>query len=139
MVSYLSWMPADLSDEDKDELAAQYPGDPHRAAAAAWELYAGGLTDEEGDGAVSVSTGSQSITFASPRGARYEAMARASWHRARSKPLSVPVGPTHEWGVTDEEDTGVIETFDSPPIPEIGASQFTVWTEDGPAVVGPEG
>lgn len=90
-----AWMPPSLSDEDKQGFADAYPDDPHRAAAAAWESYAASLPVVPGEGATSVSTGAQSVSYGPLGGGEYgQAMARADWHRSRARVYSATIGPT---------------------------------------------
>lgn len=97
-----------MDDGEKAEHDAAHPGDPHGAAAAAWESWGAQLAGAEASsagaapaaGVVSVSTGAQSVTYAEARTARGAALEQAAWHRARAGVLSVEVGP--EYGVATE-------------------------------------
>ena len=95
------WMPSGMDDGEKAEHDAAFPGDPHGAAAAAWESWAAYLAGVEASsetatptgGVRSVSTGAQSVTFDGPVTAIARAREQAAWHRARSNAESAPVGP----------------------------------------------
>lgn len=99
------WMPTGMDDGEKAEHDENHPGDPHGAAADAWESWAAQLTAAEATGVAedvtqtvsSVSTGAQSVTYSSGQSVTPSSQARvqAAWHRARSKAESVPVGPQH--------------------------------------------
>ena len=85
------WMPSGMDDGEKAEHDANHPGDPHGAAADAWESWTAQLTAAEATGAAgdvtqtvaSVSTGAQSVSYAgqsiSPAS---QARTQAAWHRA---------------------------------------------------------
>lgn len=113
-------MPPDLTDADKDAWAAAHPGDPHRAAAEAWDAWAGTLAATPR--ASRVNTGDQDVTYEGG-GSEFDAASqRADWHRARSKAQSV--GLTTRPGVAmregwnpgrDPEDEGTIPTAVLPP------------------------
>ena len=96
------WMPASMDAAQKKAYADQYPYDPHRAAAEAWEWYAAVL--EPDPGIVHASTGQQSVTYAQAKSAFTQAEKRAAWHRARSKPLSVPAYAPAADLLTDGDD-----------------------------------
>lgn len=132
MPDWTGWMPADMPQDEKDHWAQAYPDDPHGAAAAAWESWAATLQDDEAGmanaGVRSVSTGAQSVTYDGPRTASGQAAQRARWHRARSRPYSVDVGPT--FGVylpgRYPGDYGTIPTYISPPMPPTEAQQVNL-------------
>ena len=120
-----AWMPEGMSLADKETLATAHPDDPHLAAALAWEAWAA-TRHSTGDGgsmgAQSVSTGAQSVAFGDGYGSgeQGEALRRAAWHRARSKPRSVDLGPLYAaekhqgwFDDTADWDTGTIETYDA--------------------------
>ena len=100
------WMPTGMDDREKAEHDAAHPGDPHGAAAAAWESWGAYLAGLEASsetatpptGVVSVSTGAQSVTFAGVVTATTRAQQQAAWHRARSVAESVAVGPSFATG-----------------------------------------
>lgn len=104
------WMPSGMDDGEKSEHDANHPGDPHGAAADAWESWAAQLTGAEATGVAadvaqevaSVSTGAQSVSYANGRSTSPSSQARvqAAWHRARSKAESQPVGPEF-YGVSE--------------------------------------
>lgn len=104
------WMPSGMDAEEKTEHDTAHPGDPHGAAAAAWESWAAQLNAAEATGVAgdvtqtvaSVSTGAQSVSYAQGQSVTPSSQARtqAAWHRARSKAESVPVGPQH-YGVSE--------------------------------------
>lgn len=83
------WMPKDMPDATKAAYAQAHPGDPHRAAAEAWEAWAAQI--EPDPGIISASTGTQSVTYKEARSAFTQAESRARWHRVRSRPYSVAV------------------------------------------------
>lgn len=95
------WMPNGMDDGEKADHDAAHPGDPHGAAAAAWESWAAqlGAAATDGPEVVSVSTGAQSVTYARG-GTSGQALTRAAWHRARAKAEAVALGP--QYGVTTE-------------------------------------
>ena len=108
-------MPSQLDNAVKDELAALYPDDPHRAAAEAWEQYAA-MLDAEPELA-SVSTGQQSVSYAVGSSSYSAAMKRATFHRSRARARSVQVAPERDVviptdDVTDLDDrlpdTGIV-------------------------------
>lgn len=120
-----AWMPPSLSPEEKDAFAAAHPGDPHAAAAAAWEAHAATLAAEPA--VAGVSTGAQSITYAKGTSPFADAQARADWHRARSRPYTVAVGGAYGKGIADDPDMfdgGVIETV--PSLPMVGPATAAV-------------
>jgi glutathione S-transferase len=82
------WMPKAMPDNEKSTYAALWPHDPHRAAAEAWEAWAAQIEPEPG--VIHASTGQQSVTYAEARSAFKQAESRARWHRARTRPYSVP-------------------------------------------------
>lgn len=89
--------------EDKTAHDEAHPDDPHAAAAAAWEDWASRLeaaAASSAEAAVdqvvqSVSTGAQSVTFATAKTTTQTALDRATWHRARARVFTVQVGPEH--------------------------------------------
>lgn len=97
------WMPKGMDDGEKQEHADAHVGDPHAAAADAWESWAAQLAGAEATGVAtdvtqevaSVSTGAQSVSYANGRSTSPSSQARvqAAWHRARSVAESVPAGP----------------------------------------------
>ena len=54
------WMPPDMPDAQKDEIAARHPNDPEAAAAEAWIIWANEMPVDQ---AIQVTTGSQSVTY----------------------------------------------------------------------------
>lgn len=110
------WMPSGMDDGEKAEHDEAHPGDPHGAAAAAWESWAAQLAGTEAtgqaptSGVLSVSTGAQSVTYAEARTAGGAALQQAAWHRARSAAGSVVLGPIYEVNteVGYRQDTGVM-------------------------------
>lgn len=110
------WFPAGMDPADVTALLEAYPGDPHAAAADAWEDYAASLAPEAE--ATSVSTGAQSVTYSGRSSAAGVALDRADWHRRRANVKSVKVGPEQEFSDTfyGNEDVGTIQTVWSPPI-----------------------
>jgi len=136
MADTAAWFPAGLSQPEIDVYLAEYPDDPHRAAAAAWYDNAA-AQDLVVEGAVqSVSTGAQSVTYAGGQTLHDAATARGDWHLGRAKVRSVLVGPMvgrlkygevaeeveemDMLGGTDEDgeliDAGTIETAFFPPV-----------------------
>lgn len=124
VLSAQAWMPDGMLQADKDALAAAHPDDPHLAAALAWEAWAAAgagvpAGQQQGSlGATSVSTGAQSVSYADGYGPGPvgEALRRGAWHRSRAKARSVDLAPLYERtsGVLpDDEDRGVIETYDA--------------------------
>lgn len=125
-----------MDDGEKAEHDAAHPGDPHGAAAAAWESWGAQLAGAEASsagatptaGVVSVSTGAQSVTYAEARTARGAALEQAAWHRARAGVLSVELGP--EYGVATEatyrQDTGLAPG--DPLVPTNDESNDALWT-----------
>ena len=112
----LRWMPQDMPLGDRLDYLAAYPGNPHGAAAAAWEDHAATLQDGDGGtiglaGVVSVSTGAQSVSYGADgagSGPRGDALRRASWHRKRARLRAVTQTPGDtEWfpptGVDEDE------------------------------------
>ena len=92
----LDWLPPDMDPVDGQALLDSYPGDPHRAAAEAWEGHAAALEVGAGDNLASVSTGSQTASYGPyGSGARGAALQRAAWHRARSRAQTTNLGPTY--------------------------------------------
>lgn len=81
------WMPKDMDDATKQAYADTYPGDPHRAAAQAWEAWAAQIDPDPG--IMSASTGSQNVTYKDALSKFTQAESRARWHRVRAKPLNV--------------------------------------------------
>lgn len=81
------WMPADMGPVVKDTYAALFPTDPHLAAAHAWDTWAQTLLSADGGTTLvsSVSTGSQSISYATPVSAHSAALDVMHWHLARSR------------------------------------------------------
>lgn len=116
-MDFTTWMPPDLSPEEKAHWAEQYPDDPHAAAAAAWESYAATLPATAG--VDSVSTGAQSVKYARASSPAADAAARAAMHRARSKVGSVPVAPVvrYAYPLGLDAEPAVIVTYESPPMP----------------------
>ena len=116
-----SWMPAGMPTGDKDDIAAAYPGDPHAAAAVAWEVWAATVQDDGTVGVQSVTTGAQTVTYAGSSGSGVvgDALRRAAWHRSRARVRSVEVGPTSDVEARHGrgEDWGTIPTFDAGTIP----------------------
>lgn len=104
-VDPLLWMPPGFDPQDAADLLALYPGDPHTAAAEAWEGYAATLQPDPMDGARSVSTGAQSVTYRDGGGPRGAALERARWHRSKARVRSVSVGPGYS--VSEGETPGV--------------------------------
>jgi hypothetical protein len=94
-----AWMPTDMLDSDKQYFITLHPEDPHAAAASAWEAWAATLESEAL--VASVSTGAQSISYAKGYSASQSALERASWHRARTKVVSVALGPQYEYRLED--------------------------------------
>lgn len=102
------WMPSGMGAEEKADHDTAHPGDPHGAAAAAWESWAAYLAGLEASsetagpdvGVRSVSTGAQSVTFDGAVTMRARAQEQAAWHRARSVAESVPAGPQF-YGVSE--------------------------------------
>ena len=89
------WMPELMDSEEKDEWAAAYPDDAHRAAGAAWESWAAQLKATGEDvGVTSVSTGAQSISYATGTSAVQRALDVAAWHYARS-PAGAVLSPDY--------------------------------------------
>lgn len=83
-----SWMPPEMSPEDKALYVQEHPGDPHGAAAAAWDDWAGRLAVQPT--IISASTGAQSASYGDGGSSPFkDAQARASWHRSRAKVKSV--------------------------------------------------
>ena len=122
------WMPPDMPSEDQDAYADLFPEDPHRAAAEAWGAWAATLTATPA--VSSVSTGDQTVQYASGASSYDAAMQRANWHASRAKVLSVPLASRPgiavrdvydvpgEYGLCrDPLDYGTINTFISPTIP----------------------
>lgn len=90
-----AWMPKDMLDADKDYFTTLHPTDPHAAAAAAWEAWAATL---DADPTVEkVQTGAQAVWYGKGGSASAAAWDRASFHRARAKVVSVPVGPQYRY------------------------------------------
>jgi hypothetical protein len=142
MAAPQDWMPADLPQEVKDEIAAEHPYDNHGAAAEAWEYYAAtlelGASGASGSGGViaggevqSVSTGSQTITYTTSQSASSgtgmnpsTAFARANWHRSRARGQNLNVAVGYRWGW--DKDPRFVHTYDSPPMPETGRAQINL-------------
>jgi hypothetical protein len=138
------WMPSDLPQEVKDEIAAKHPMDNHGAAAEAWEYYAATLelgdsgSSGSGGGVIaggeiqSVTTGSQTITYTTSQayGSSSSGMnpstafARANWHRARARGHNVNVAVGYRWGW--DADPMYVWTYDSPSMPETGMAQINL-------------
>jgi hypothetical protein len=121
-----AWLPPDQPEAERAYWLAAFPGDPHGAAAAAWESWAATLaaTEPAGGGEVqSVQTGAQSVTYANPRSPAGKASERAAWHWARAKVKSVPVGPGYAWRNRREIDE---DTYPSPPIAPTGPAQINL-------------
>lgn len=114
-----TWMPPGMDQTAKDYWAAQYPDDPHMAAAAAWESWAASNPEDiasgTGAGVRTVSTGAQSVTYDGPRTVFAQSMERARWHRARARVYSTEVGPQFAREAVAPERDEV--TYDSPPMP----------------------
>ena len=111
-----AWMPKDMLDADKDYFLTEHPNDPHMAAAVAWEAWGAHLADEP---IVSgVHTGAQAISYAKGYAAAQSAMERASWHRSRSKVMSVVAGPKYEFTLSEWQGE------------EIKTVQMTPWWEE---------
>jgi hypothetical protein len=92
-----AWFPPTWEQADIDAALEAYPGDPHRAAADAWDDYAAGLdTAASSAEVVSVSTGAQSVTYASGSSPFSVATDRADWHRRRANARSVKMGSRYE-------------------------------------------
>lgn len=90
MPDFLSWMPPDMPVEEKEAWARAHPGDPHAAAAAAWDSQAATLAAIPA--VTSAGTGRQSVVYAAGGSSAFQqAQDRANWHRARSKPRSIHV------------------------------------------------
>lgn len=113
-----NWMPPGMDPAEKDQFAADYR-DPHMAAAKAWESWAASLAAEPS--VQSVSTGAQAITYRAGSSPFDVAMERANWHRARTKVASAQVGPKFAFGWVEDE--RMIATYESAPLPLIGAAQ----------------
>ncbi len=102
------WMPSEMDSEEKDAWVEAFPDDPHQAVGAAWESWATQLMSSgEEVGVTSVSTGAQSISYASPTSQSLRAMEVARWHYARSGkgavrspdyPASVSAAPDVSFG-----------------------------------------
>lgn len=132
MADVNAWFPPGMEQEDIDALLAAYPGDPHRAAADAWDDYAAGLDATVASAEVTaVSTGAQSISYAAGSSPFSVAQGRADWHRQRANVRSVKMGSKYRLleyadvrdevadlllSDQDEEDAGTIVTADYPPI-----------------------
>lgn len=97
------WMPPGMDRAEQEVWAAAAPGDPHLAAALAWESWAAQAADAPGDGVVSVSTGSQTVSYGGPRSEQGRAAERARWHRARAKIYSAPMLPAETPARADDE------------------------------------
>ena len=119
-----AWMPPDMSQGDKDKFASDY-SDSHYAAAMAWESWAAGLPAESG--VKEIRTGAQSVVYDGKASAFDAAMERARWHRARASVVSVDVGPTFAYGF-DEDFLREEVTYESPPMPYLGAAQIQLPT-----------
>lgn len=90
------WMPSGMPLAEKDAYTDANPGDPHRAAAEAWEDWAAQMVPSALDAATSVQTGSQSVAYKNGGASAFDqAQNRAKWHRARMKPGDVRVAPRH--------------------------------------------
>lgn len=87
-----AWMPKDMLDADKDFFIENNPGDPHAAAAEAWEAWAASLDGSNDSPVTHVATGAQSITYASGASPTRNAQARAVYHRARARAKSFELG-----------------------------------------------
>lgn len=82
-----TWMPSDMTEEEKQAWADAYPLSPHEAAARAWEAWADSLAasvDIEATGVTSATTGAQSVTYAEASGVIADARRKASYHWART-------------------------------------------------------
>ena len=122
----VAWMPPGMDPADKQAFEDAYPGDPHMAAAAAWESWAAVLTAEPV--VANVSTGAQSISYKVGGNDFEVAMERARWHRTRARASSVEVGGSYAYGW----EYGVLEgdqaTYYSAPIPPTGSMQINLPT-----------
>lgn len=87
LVDPIPWMPPDMPEERKQAWRDAYREDPHRAAAQAWEEWAGTLATDPV--IQSASTGQQSVTYRDGKSAFTQAEKRAAWHRARAKAYTV--------------------------------------------------
>lgn len=93
-----SWMPPDMPDEQKDEIAARHPNDPEAAASEAWVTWANEMPVDQ---AINVTTGAQSVTY--DQTAYDASMERARWYLSRSKDShSVHVGGSYAYGYLDK-------------------------------------
>jgi hypothetical protein len=125
MATWDMWLPPDLPAAVLASLTERFcqedDPDPHEAAAIAWEWIAATQPPTGGE-VQSVSTGAQSITYATG-GSGTDAASRARWHRHKMRAKTVQVGPDHGFrtrlGIfpTDSEDRGVIATYPSPSRP----------------------
>ena len=127
----LAWMPSGMDPADKQAFADAYPTDPHRAAAMAWQSWAASLPIEPP--VTSVSTGAQSISYEKGYSEYEAAMARSDWHLVRAKAVAINVGQHYRFGWVYDTDR-FVETYDSPPLPQIGRAQ--IMTKNG--LVGPD-
>jgi hypothetical protein len=85
-----AWMPPELPEEQKRLYLLEYPDNPHGAAAAAWEDWAGTLPVSAP--VLSASTGAQSASYGDGGSSPFQiAQSRARWHRARAKAKAVDV------------------------------------------------
>ena len=125
------WMPPDMPDEQKDEIAAKHPDDPFAAAAEAWVVWANEMPIEE-QGVKSVSTGAQSITY--ENGGPYDAaMERARWYLSRSKnATAVDIGGKYRYGYLRRTLYGADEAGEGDPAGPGGEpwGSYTVTTAD---------
>ena len=97
------WMPPEMSDEQKDEIAARHPNDPEGAAAEAWIVWANEMPVDQ---AISVSTGSQSVTY--DQTAYDSSMERARWYLSRSKDsAAVHIGGNYSYGYIGKPEADV--------------------------------
>ena len=88
------WMPPDMPDAQKDEIAARHPNDPEAAAAEAWIIWANEMPVDQ---AITVTTGAQSVTY--DQTAYDASMERARWYLSRSKDAAaVHVGGDYAYG-----------------------------------------
>lgn len=119
-----SWLPPGMPDVDKATYLEAYPTDPHRAAAEAWESWAAQAA--AAPAIQSVSTGSQSVSYAAAVSEYEQANRRAAWHRSRARARSVEVGPTLTWGYLGPDEASVSEEIPNPvgPVPLQGGDGF---------------
>ena len=97
------WMPPDMPEAQKDEIAARHPNDPEAAAAEAWIVWA---NDMPVDQAITVTTGAQSVTY--DQTAYDASMERARWYLSRSKDATaVHVGGDYVYGYVSAPEADV--------------------------------